>query len=141
MNDIVLKNYDMGTKSIDLNRYSNIHSKAVKGVSAKSGYSASSSYAMEDAFSVSDTVYGSKDVPDMENAFESKGDGDSYGDGDKGALDDKRKAYFDVDENSNVVIKIVGDDGEVIKQIPPEDYLEMMEGLKETVNSLFNLEV
>ncbi|RME68133.1 MAG: hypothetical protein D6778_02265 [Nitrospirae bacterium] len=49
-------------------------------------------------------------------------------------------AYFAVDENNNVVIRIVDSDGKVVRQIPPEEYIRMKEALKETIKNLLNLE-
>ncbi|KJR42800.1 Flagellar protein FlaG protein [Candidatus Magnetoovum chiemensis] len=50
------------------------------------------------------------------------------------------RAFFDVDENRNVVIKIVDSNGELIKQIPPEEYIKMSETLDESFKNLFHLE-
>ena len=49
-------------------------------------------------------------------------------------------AYFAVDENNNVVIKIVDEKGELVRQIPPEEYIKMKEALRETIKNLLNLE-
>lgn len=49
-------------------------------------------------------------------------------------------AYFAVDENNNVVIRIVDSDGNLVRQIPPEEYIRMKEALKETIKNLLNLE-
>ncbi len=63
-----------------------------------------------------------------------------------GALSEKKlrvqsySAYFAVDEHNNVVIRIVDQDGKVVRQIPPEEYLRMKEALKESIKNLLNLE-
>jgi uncharacterized FlaG/YvyC family protein len=51
------------------------------------------------------------------------------------------KTYFAVDENKNVVIRITDDNGKVVKQIPPEDYLQAAQKLEENMKSLFHKEV
>jgi|GEM_PF-4429530 len=50
------------------------------------------------------------------------------------------KAFFAVDENKNVVIRIADSKGNVIKQIPPPEYLEMAKTLSEVDKNLFHLE-
>lgn len=50
------------------------------------------------------------------------------------------KAFFAIDEDKNVVIRIMDDEGKVIKQIPPAEYLAMMGRLSETSRTLFHLE-
>lgn len=50
------------------------------------------------------------------------------------------KAFFAVDENKNVVIRIMDDEGNVVKQIPPAEYLKMAETLSESRKTLFHLE-
>ena len=50
------------------------------------------------------------------------------------------KAFFAVDENKNVVIRIADANGKVVKQIPAEEYLKMTEFLLETSKSLFHRE-
>lgn len=51
------------------------------------------------------------------------------------------KAFFAVDDNKNVVIRIVNADGKVLKQVPPEDYLKMVERMEESAQKLFHKEV
>jgi len=51
-----------------------------------------------------------------------------------------QKAYFAVDDNKNVVIKITDDTGKIVRQIPPEDYLKMAQKLDENIKSLFHKE-
>ncbi|MBF0316941.1 MAG: flagellar protein FlaG [Nitrospirae bacterium] len=49
------------------------------------------------------------------------------------------KAYFAVDDNSgSVVIRIVDHEGKLIRQIPPEDYLKMLEAMDKNIESLFS---
>lgn len=50
------------------------------------------------------------------------------------------KAFFAVDENKNVVIRIKDAEGNVVKQIPPAEYLKMAETLSESSKNLFHLE-
>lgn len=50
------------------------------------------------------------------------------------------KAFFAVDENKNVVIRIMDDEGNVVKQIPPAEYLKMAETLSESRKTLFHFE-
>lgn len=50
------------------------------------------------------------------------------------------KAFFAVDENKNVVIRIKDAEGNVVKQIPPAEYLKMAEMLSESSKTLFHLE-
>ncbi|MBF0344773.1 MAG: flagellar protein FlaG [Nitrospirae bacterium] len=48
------------------------------------------------------------------------------------------KAYFAVDENNNVVIRIVDHEGKLIRQVPPEDYLKMLEKMKKNIEHIFS---
>ncbi|MCG3110422.1 MAG: flagellar protein FlaG [Candidatus Manganitrophus sp. SB1] len=50
------------------------------------------------------------------------------------------KAFFAIDENKNVVIRIKDAEGNVVKQIPPAEYLKMAETLLENSKTLFHLE-
>lgn len=50
------------------------------------------------------------------------------------------KAFFAVDENKNVVIRVVDSEGNLIKQIPPEEFLKMVEILKQNREHLFHKE-
>ncbi len=52
--------------------------------------------------------------------------------------DTKGKAYFAVDDKKNVVIKVEDSKGNVVRQIPPEDYIKMSETLRELTNNLFH---
>jgi uncharacterized FlaG/YvyC family protein len=51
------------------------------------------------------------------------------------------KAFFAVDENKNVVIKVVDSEGRVIRQMPPEEYLKMAAAWKKVIKNLFHKEV
>lgn len=51
------------------------------------------------------------------------------------------KAFFAIDENKNVVIKVVDNEGNLIRQIPPEEYLKVAESLKMVSKKLLHLEV
>ncbi|MBF0517407.1 MAG: flagellar protein FlaG [Nitrospirae bacterium] len=46
------------------------------------------------------------------------------------------KAYFAVDDNKNVVIKVTDASGKVVRQIPAEDYLQMVKVLDENDKSM-----
>jgi uncharacterized FlaG/YvyC family protein len=50
------------------------------------------------------------------------------------------KAFFAVDENENVVIRVVDSEGRIVRQFPPEEYLRTVEVLKGTVQNLLHLE-
>ncbi len=51
------------------------------------------------------------------------------------------KAFFAIDDNDNVVIRIVDEKGEVIKQIPPEEYMKMADVMREYTENLLHMEV
>ncbi|MCI4624443.1 MAG: flagellar protein FlaG [Candidatus Magnetoovum sp. WYHC-5] len=143
MNELAVGSYEVAFKPVNLGRFSNVDLKAEK-VEGKYSVPANS---VTSAFSVDAGLYevagiGSGNT-NVEDAFGKKDDSSAE---DKDTQEGKeielpQKAYFDVDENNNVVIKIVSNDGEVIKQIPPEDYIKMVEGMKESVKNLFHLEV
>ncbi|KJU84328.1 Flagellar protein FlaG protein, partial [Candidatus Magnetobacterium bavaricum] len=48
------------------------------------------------------------------------------------------KAYFAIDDKDNVVIRIVDYEGKLIRQIPPEDYIKMLEAMDKNIESLFS---
>jgi len=50
------------------------------------------------------------------------------------------KAFFAVDDAKNVVIRVVDEKGNLIKQIPPEEYIKMYEMMREGVEHLFQTE-
>lgn len=50
----------------------------------------------------------------------------------------RTKAVFAVDEEKKITIQIIDEDGKVVKQIPPEEYREMVRKLKEAVESLYD---
>ncbi len=52
-----------------------------------------------------------------------------------------RRAFFAIDENSRVVIRIVDSEGNVVRQIPPEEFLKAVEALKENMQHLLDREV
>ena len=52
----------------------------------------------------------------------------------------QRRAYFALDDNKNVVIRIVDEEGNVIRQIPPEEFLKTVDTLKENMQNLLHLE-
>ncbi len=51
------------------------------------------------------------------------------------------KAFFALDENENVVIRIVDHEGTLLRQIPPEEYLKMVEQLRNFSKNIFSMEV
>ena len=50
------------------------------------------------------------------------------------------KAVFVIDDDKNVVIQLLDKDGNVVRQMPPEDYLDMVRTLKEFVKSHYDIE-
>jgi|SRR3989304_7868855 len=50
------------------------------------------------------------------------------------------KAVFAIDNDRNVVIQLLDKDGNVVRQMPPEDYLDMVRTLKEFVKSHYDIE-
>ncbi|MCX7913853.1 MAG: flagellar protein FlaG [Thermodesulfovibrionales bacterium] len=50
---------------------------------------------------------------------------------------EQTKVFFAVTENEDIVIKIVDSEGKLIRQIPPEEYLKMVESLKNACKSIF----
>ncbi|MBF0553411.1 MAG: hypothetical protein HQK96_02505 [Nitrospirae bacterium] len=46
------------------------------------------------------------------------------------------KAYFDVDDDKNVVIKVTDSSGKVVQQIPAADYLQTIKVLDENAKNL-----
>lgn len=50
------------------------------------------------------------------------------------------RAFFDIDDKNNVVIKIVDSENNLIRQIPPEEYLKIKEALKQANKNLLHLE-
>lgn len=50
----------------------------------------------------------------------------------------KYKAVFAMDKEDNVVIRFVDKDGEVVRQVPPEEYLDMISKLKDSTSHLFS---
>ncbi|MEM2100279.1 MAG: flagellar protein FlaG [Thermoproteota archaeon] len=51
------------------------------------------------------------------------------------------RAVFSITEDKDVVIKLLNEKGEVIGQIPPEEFLNMVKKLKEVNESLFSRRV
>ena len=50
------------------------------------------------------------------------------------------KAVFAIDDDKNVVVQFLDKDGNVVRQMPPEDYLDMVRTLKEFVKSHYDIE-
>ncbi|WP_333653749.1 flagellar protein FlaG [Dissulfurispira sp.] len=51
------------------------------------------------------------------------------------------KAVFALDKEKNVVIRFLDQKGKVVKQVPPEEYINMVKKFKENVESLFSEKV
>jgi uncharacterized FlaG/YvyC family protein len=51
------------------------------------------------------------------------------------------KAVFALTEDKDVVIKLLNEKGEIIGQIPPEEFLNMVKRLKEVTETLFSKRV
>ncbi|MEW6116929.1 MAG: flagellar protein FlaG [Nitrospirota bacterium] len=51
------------------------------------------------------------------------------------------KAIFAIDEDKNVVIQLLDDKGEMVRQIPPEEYMEMVKKLDEMRESIYSKKV
>lgn len=51
------------------------------------------------------------------------------------------KAVFALDKEKNVVIRFLDQKGKVVRQIPPEEYVNMIKKFKENVESLFSKKV
>jgi uncharacterized FlaG/YvyC family protein len=51
------------------------------------------------------------------------------------------KAVFALDKEKNVVIRVLDKKGEIVRQYPPEEYINMIKKLKENVENLFSKEV
>ncbi|KJU83777.1 Flagellar protein FlaG protein [Candidatus Magnetobacterium bavaricum] len=61
---------------------------------------------------------------------------------DKNANDEHQsKAYFEIDEDDKVIIKVVDGEGKLLRQIPPDDYRKSVRRLEEAYNKLFHKEV
>jgi uncharacterized FlaG/YvyC family protein len=50
------------------------------------------------------------------------------------------KAVLAIDDDKNVVIQLLDKDGKVVRQMPPEDYLDMVKKLKEVIKSHYDIE-
>lgn len=50
------------------------------------------------------------------------------------------KALFSVDDEGNTIIKIIDPEGELVKQIPPEKFLEAAAALRESFGDILDLE-
>jgi len=55
--------------------------------------------------------------------------------------DAQTKAFFAVTENKDVVIRIVDSEGNLIRQIPPEEFLKTAEFLQSNNKNIFSVEV
>ncbi len=60
----------------------------------------------------------------------------------KEILDGKesKKAFFALDDNDNVVIRIVDSEGNLIKQIPPEEYQKTVDLLNDNMKNILHIE-
>lgn len=52
----------------------------------------------------------------------------------------KYRAIFAVDDDKNVVIRLIDKKGKTIRQFPPEEYLNMLRHFQENVENLFEAE-
>jgi len=50
------------------------------------------------------------------------------------------KAIFALDEDKNVVIQVIDEEGEVVRQMPPEEFLEATKSLRELAVNMFHIE-
>ncbi|KJU82201.1 Flagellar protein FlaG protein [Candidatus Magnetobacterium bavaricum] len=57
------------------------------------------------------------------------------------AVEHQSKAYFEIDEDDKVIIKVVDSEGKLLKQIPPDEYKKSVHRLKEAYNKIFHKEV
>lgn len=53
----------------------------------------------------------------------------------------KYRAIFAVDDDKNVVVRLVDKKGKTVRQYPPEEYLNMQKHFRESVINLFSIEV
>lgn len=53
----------------------------------------------------------------------------------------KLKAVFALDDDKNVVIRLLDDKGEVVRQYPPKEYLTMVKKFNEIVDNLYSKRV
>lgn len=53
----------------------------------------------------------------------------------------KYRAIFAVDDDKNVVVRLVDKKGKTVRQYPPEEYLNMQKHFRESVVNLFSIEV
>ncbi|MBF0473846.1 MAG: hypothetical protein HQK91_02615 [Nitrospirae bacterium] len=51
-----------------------------------------------------------------------------------------QKAFFVVDENNNVFVKVVSPDGKCVEQMQPEEYMKMSDDMDSSGISLFHVE-
>ncbi len=51
------------------------------------------------------------------------------------------KAVFAIDRDKNVVIRFLDKKGEIVKQIPPEEYINMVKKFRESVENIFSKKV
>jgi uncharacterized FlaG/YvyC family protein len=51
------------------------------------------------------------------------------------------KAVFALDKDKNVVIRFLDKKGEVVRQVPPEEYINMLKKFRANVENLFSKEV
>lgn len=49
------------------------------------------------------------------------------------------KAILALDEDKKVVVQVVDEQGEVVRQVPPEEYVEALKRLREVTNQLFHV--
>lgn len=54
---------------------------------------------------------------------------------------ESNRAFFALDDDKNVVIRIVDSEGNLVKQVPPEEYQKTADLLKDSMRDLFHVEV
>lgn len=50
-------------------------------------------------------------------------------------------AVFVIDDSENVVIQLIDEKGDIIRQIPPEEYINMVKKLKGLMESHYDIEI
>jgi uncharacterized FlaG/YvyC family protein len=53
----------------------------------------------------------------------------------------EEKAFIALDENKEVVIRFVDNNGKIVRQYPPEEYLQEMKELNRVIKSLYDKKV
>ncbi len=51
------------------------------------------------------------------------------------------RAILEMDKDNNIIIKIMDSEGKIVRQIPPQEYIEMISAWKENVKAILHVEV